>query len=179
MLAAPRLANAAHGYVGLGFGNSRATVDNGSVSFNTVDWNPDVTIWRLFADYQVNDYVGVEGGYIPLGKARVSTMDGAYFESNVTGLELTPIASFPIFSSFSVFARGGLIFWHSNIKYDFHMDSGEKKKSGSSLALSLGFKYDLTKQFGVRAEYSRYNIDKSKAGAGDQRVVVISGTFAF
>ena len=179
ILAMPQPTKAADGYVGLGVGNSRATVDKGIVNFNTQDWKPNVTIWRLFAGYGLNDYFGMEAGYIPLGKARVSTMDGAYYEIRVTGFELTPVASLPIIKTFAVFARCGLIFWYSDVKYYSIMNSGTENASGSSLTVSLGARYFFSRRFGVRAEYSLYDIDKSEAGAGDHRVISLSGMLIF
>jgi len=178
-LTVPGVADAAKGYVGLGIGSSWATVDKESVEFGTLDWAPTVSTWRGFAGYQINENVGIEGGYISLGEARVSTIGGHYFEARVTGLELTPIGFLPIVRAFSVFAKAGLVFWHSDISYRFASGSGTKKESGNDLSLSIGARYDFSEMFGARAEYSLYDIDKAKAGAGDYKVVLLSGMFAF
>ncbi len=179
-LAFPPLSHAANGYVGLGFGNAATTVDKGSVEFHTQDWSPSVVAWRVFAGYQVCDYFGAEGGYIHLGKARVATEGGDYFETTMTGFEITPVASLPIGKAFSVFARGGLVFWQSDLKYRFTaLGEGSKKKSGNDLMASLGARYAFSKQFAARAEYSLYAIDKTKAGAGDYNVISLAGVFAF
>jgi opacity protein-like surface antigen len=98
----------------------------------------------------------------------------------VTGFELTPVGSLPIGKGLSLFARAGLVFWHSDISYRFAVPgSGTQKESGTSLALSLGAHYAFSKQWGARAEYSLYAIDKAKAGAGGFGVMSLSGTFAF
>jgi hypothetical protein len=179
------VANAANGYVGLGFGPAWSTFDTTGIGFDAKDISPNNTVWRLFGGYQLNDYFGVEGGYIYLGKSRLAPNivpegEQVYFETKVNGFEFTPIGSLPVGKHLSVFARAGLIFWHSDIAFSHaYSDSGTRKKSGSSLILGLGAKYDLGKRFGVRAEYIFYAIDKAKAGSGNFNVVSINGVFAF
>ena len=179
-LVSPPLVHAANGYVGLGFGNATTTVDKGNVEFDTEDWSPSLVVWRVFAGYQACDYFSAEGGYIQLGKARVATEGGDFFETTMTGFEITPVASLPIGKVFSVYARGGLVFWQSDIKYRFTaIGEGTKSKSGNDLSASLGARYAFSKQFAARAEYSLYAIDKTKAGAGDYNVISLAGVFAF
>jgi OmpA-OmpF porin, OOP family len=179
-LISPLFVHAASGYVGAGFGSARPTVDKGSVEFHTQDWSPDVSVWRVFAGYQISENFGAESGYINLGKARVATEGGDFFETTMTGFDVTSVASLPIGKAFSVFARGGLVFWQSDIKYHFTaLGEGGKKKSGSNLTVSFGARYALTKRIGARAEYSLYAIDKSKAGAGDYKVISLAGLFMF
>jgi OmpA-OmpF porin, OOP family len=176
----PPLIHAANGYVGAGIGSARPTVDKGSVEFHTQDWSPDVSTWRVFAGYQISENFGAESGYVNLGKARVATEGGDFFETTMTGFDVTSVASLPIGKAFAVFARGGLVFWQSDIKYRFTaLGEGGKKKSGSNLMVSFGARYALTKRIGARAEYSLYAIDKGKAGAGDYKVLSFAGLFMF
>jgi opacity protein-like surface antigen len=177
--ARPSLATVGMSYLGVGAGNSSATVDKKSVQFHTVDWKPDVFAWRVFAGYRINRNVGIEGGYIPLGKARVSTMGGDYFEARVSGFEITPVGYLPIVKGLAAFARGGLFLWHSDISYRFStLGSGAREESGSTFAVSGGAQYVIGRRVSVRAEYSLYDVDKTKAGAGDHRVILLSGGLA-
>jgi len=175
------VANAAGGYVGVGIGNAWSTFDKQSFTFDAPDLSSSQTIWHLFGGYQLSNNVGIEGGYIYLGKARVGEQArGDYFEATVTGFELTPVGLLPVGKHFSVFARGGLIFWHSDMtSRSADLGSSAKTESGSSLALGFGVKYDFSRQLGMRAEYTRYAIDKTKAGLGDFNVISVNGVFAF
>ncbi len=179
-LGRPEVAGAAGGYAGFGIGGAWSTVDKDSVKFDTLDFSPNATAWRVFGGYQTGDNLAVEAGYISLGKDRVTDQGGDYFEAEVTGFELTPVGLLPIGKGLSLFARAGAVFWHSDISYRYAvLGSGTSKESGTSLALSLGADYAFGSRWGARAEYSLYAIDKAKAGAGDFGVMSISGTFAF
>jgi hypothetical protein len=179
-LGGPTVAGAANGYAGLCIGNAGPTIDRGRIPFHTRDVAPDATAWRLFAGYTVTRNFAVEGGYISLGKVRVTEYGGGFFETEVSGFELGPVGIVPVGRHFSLLARAGLIFWRSDICFS-HGDSGSGavRESGTDLSLSLGARCDFSRRFGVRAEYSRYAIDKSRAGAGDFDVVTISGVVTF
>lgn len=169
------------GYIAAGVGNSWSTFVADSVKFDVQDIKPTIAVWRLFAGYQVNDYLGIEGGYVHLGKARLTEASRKdYYEAKVTGFDLTPIGFFPFGRHLSVFARLGYVFWSSDIKFNYEIEgSGAKDESGSSLAMGLGVKYNLNRYLGLRAEYTRYAIDKAKAGLGDWNLLMINGIFAF
>jgi hypothetical protein len=180
VLLVPRVADAGKAYLGFGIGNARSTVDKESVQFHTQDYSPDVSAWRLLAGYQLIEYLGMEGGYVRLGKARVTTSGGDYFQAEVTGLELTPVGFLPVHRGLSFLARGGLIFWHSDISYRFEESgNGANKTSGNALSAAFGAQYVVKKKVGVRADYSLYAIDKAKAGAGDYSVISFSGLVMF
>ena len=167
-------------YVGLGIGNASPTVDQGSVQFQTQDWSPNSTAWRLFGGFMFAGPLGIEAGYIPLGKARVTTSGGDFFEAKTAGFELTPILSVHPGLGISVFARGGIIFWSTDATYRFtSIGSGVKSVTGSSVTWSLGARYDLLGPLGVRAEYMHYAIDKTKSGAGEYDVLVLSAVVGF
>jgi hypothetical protein len=179
-LFAPRAAGAGKAYLGFGVGNARSTVDKESVQFHTQDFSPDVSAWRLLVGYQLIEFVGMEGGYVRLGKARVTTSGGDYFQAEESGFELTPVGFLPLHSGFSILARGGVIFWHSDISYRFgESGNGAKKASGSALSAALGAQYVVKKRVGVRGEYSLYAVDKAKAGAGNYNVISLSGLVMF
>jgi opacity protein-like surface antigen len=179
-LSEPAIAADTVGYAGLSIGAAKSTIDKESVEFDTRDFSPTATAWRAFGGYQVSDYLGIEAGYVSLGKGEVTDLGGDYFEAEVTGVEFTPVGSLPVARGLSLFARGGAIFWRSDIGYRFTASgSGTEKESGTNLALSLGARYALSRRWGVRAEYSLYAIDKAKAGAGGFGVASISGSLVF
>ena len=167
-------------YVGFGAGTVMTTVDKASVEFHTLDWKPGASIVRPFAGYRMNEYLGIEGGYMALGKARVQTSGGDFFEASVSGFEITPTGSLPIVRDFSAIARAGLVVWQSDIRYQFtSLGSGTRKESGSSLVVALGAEYVIGKHVLVRGEGAYYAIDKGKAGAGDDTALTLSAGYAF
>lgn len=167
-------------YVGLGIGGGGATVDKASVSFHTLDWNPSGSIWRVFAGYSAGRYLGLEAGYVSLGKYRVDTMGGDFFEARLTGFDITPTGSVPIVGNLSALARAGLLVWQSEVGHKFTaLSSGTNEKSGTALTLALGLEYGIGKHILLRGEGALHAIDKAKAGAGDNWAAVVGGRFAF
>jgi hypothetical protein len=179
LLFGPGTAHAGRGYVGLGIGAAGSTVDETLVEFDTEDWSASGTTWRLLAGYQLVRHIGIEGGYASLGKASV-TADGGYnFETELTQFEIAPVGILPVGRNLSLFLRPGLVFWSSDISYNYASGSGTGDESGSAFSVSVGAEYFIARQFGVRAEYSRCAIDKGEAGSGDYNLISLSGLFAF
>ncbi len=173
-------ARAASAYAGFGAGISTPTVDQGTVQFGTEDWSPSATAWRLFGGYVLTGSLGVEAGYVHLGASRVTTSGGDFFEAKTSGFELTPVAFLHVGAGLSALARAGLVFWHSDATYHYSvLGDGSKSKSSGSLIWSLGARYDLPGPLGVRAEYTRLAIDKTKGGAGDFNVIMFSAEVGF
>ncbi len=176
----PDVARAAAAYVGAGGGGGGATVDKETVQFNTLDWSPSIAAWRVYAGYEAAHHLGLEVGYLSLGKPRVTTMGGDYFEARQSGIDVTPVGSLPIIGSLSTFARVGVIFWKSEMSYLYTAQgSGTTNKSGTGLALALGFEYGITRHVLLRGEGALYAIDKGKAGAGESKIATVSGRFGF
>ena len=168
-------------YAGVGVGIAESSFDKDSVQFDAPDTTADETAWRLFGGYRYNKYVALEAGYAYLGKATVQEKArGDYFETEVSGFDVTMAGSLPLGSDVSVFARGGLIFWHSDVTYHLTVPgTGSRTRSGTDLVLGLGANYDFTRTLAFRAEFSLYDIDKTKAGSGDFKVVSMSAVFLF
>lgn len=175
------IAHAAKGYAGLGIGLAKGKFDKASFSFDTDDLSRDESMWRVLCGFQLNDNFGIEGGYVNFRKARVSENTyNDYFETEMRGFEFAPVGFLPVGKDFWVFAGAGLISWSSDMTtYSAMFGTDTKSVSGSSLALSFGVNYDFSKKIGLRAEYTRYAIDKAKAGAGDFNAISINGVFAF
>ncbi len=178
--AAPAFAFEGSPYAGAVIGAGVSTVDEGSVEFHTLDWQPSIGAWRLFAGYGVGKYFGAEAGYVSLGKSRVDTQGGDFFEARQTGFEIAPTGTLPITGGLSGFARVGVVFWRSEIEHQFTaLSSGTVDESGSSLALAAGLEYAVVRHVLVRLEGALYSIDKTKSGAGDDKVVMIGARYAF
>lgn len=157
------------GYAGASLGLATSKVDRGHAEFGSPDMSPNETAWRLFGGARYEANLGVEVGYINFGKIRVTEqVFGDYFETKMTGFELTPVGFLPIYKGFSAFAKGGLIFWSSDLTYGTAetVDS-TAEETGSSPVLGLGAEYNIGRYIRLRGEFSQYFIDKTKAGSGD------------
>ena len=174
--------NAIGGRAGVGIGIAFSEFDKEIVEFAGPDLSSSRTAWRLFGGLHLNRNLGVEAGYVYLAKDRLTEdVHGDYFEAKVNGFEFTPIGLLSVGKHLTAFARGGIIFWHSDmVTARFGgPGSGTKKESGASPALGIGVEYDLNEYLGLRAEYTRYAVDKAKAGLGDFNFLALNGVFAF
>ncbi len=169
------------GYAGVGIGNANSTFDTEHRGFTQEDISPNRTAWRVLAGAMVNKYIGVEAGYIYLGKTHIEFF-GEAFEAELTGFDVTPIGDLPFNKRFSIFARAGLVFWRSKMTFTPRVSPEApwtETQTASNLAMGFGAKYDIARYLGIRAEYTRYAISKFKAGVGDYNCIWISGLFVF
>jgi hypothetical protein len=164
------------GYVGTGLGAAQSKFDTVHITFDAPDLSASETAWRLFSGCQIGANLGFELGYIELGAARVNEQAQMnYFETGATGVDIAALGILPIGKKLSGFVRAGFVFWSADLKYGANdTDSSAASQSGNDLTLGVGGQYYLGRTIGVRAEYTRYAIDKSKAGIGDFNVFAIN-----
>lgn len=169
IFAAGSLFNAAfaQGYIGASIGQSDFKIDcAGLTTCDTKD-----TGYKLFGGYMFTPNLGIEGGWVDLGKAKgtgdvdVDTGEGiivvpATAELKSSGLFLAGIAAAPIGSG-SVFAKVGL----SNLKSEVTVSALGASDSTSTrhtdVFYGIGAGYNFTKNFGMRVEWERFRIKYS------------------
>lgn len=175
------VANAAGGYIGAGFGNAESDFDTASVliiSGPNISTDEEDSSIRLFGGFQVDKNFSIEFAYIDFGEA--SAVESSFgiidtFTAEVTGIEFTAVGYIPVNKDFSVFGRGGLILWDSDVQVCLAgLGCASGSDDGNDLVLGLGARYNFNKKFGVRAEYTLYDIDKIEAGTGDFSVLSVS-----
>jgi hypothetical protein len=125
-------------YVGAGVGSSDLAVDG----FSGNDF-----AYKVFAGFDFNPYIGVEGGYLNGG----SPSDRG-FDIEVDGWDLAVLGKWPVSDQFEIFARLGYVWWDAEAD-GFGSDSGE------DLMYGLGVGFDFNDQFGVRGEWERMDIE--------------------
>jgi hypothetical protein len=125
-------------YVGAGIGSSDLAVDG----FSGNDF-----AYKVFAGFDFNPYIGVEGGYLNGG----SPSDRG-FDIEVDGWDLAVLGKWPVSDRFEVFAKLGYVWWDAETE-GFGGDSGE------DLMYGLGVGFDLNDQFGLRGEWERMDIE--------------------
>ncbi len=172
VVAATALSSAAlaQGYVGASIGQSDFDVDcTGLTTCDTKD-----TGYKLFGGHMFTPYLGVEGGWVDLGKVKatldivgpppVEDISAIVFtgsaELKSSGLFLAGIAAAPIGNG-SVFGKIGL----ANLKSEFTVTALGVSDSTSTrhtdVFYGIGAGYNFTKNFGVRAEWERFRIKYS------------------
>lgn len=135
------------------------------------------TGWKLYGGWQLHKNFGVELGYADLGKAgaQVSgTFDGgeggatyaANASSEATSWSLTALGNLPLTDKFSVFAKLGFHRWDVDVNVAATASAAGPvttlaetfSDTGTDLTYGLGAKYNITKEWAVRAEWERFKI---------------------
>ena len=134
--------------------------------------------FKLFGGYQVNKYLGVEGGFVDFNDVRASsTVPGGsvYTTAENDAWTLAAVGTLPVGKGFSVFGKLGLNSWSSNLKTVSTDEFGDTVSAteGSNdfdFFYGLGASYALLDNIELRAEIERYkfgdrvNVDLLTAG---------------
>lgn len=171
-------------YTGAGIGGTRATMEDarvtrgllgsGASSISVLDENTDRG-YKLFAGYQFNKYIGLEGGYFDLGRfAFVATTTPAGTlsgEIKLRGLNLDLVGTLPITQRFSVLGRLGANYADARDSFHatgaVHVLSPTASTRETNLKLGLGLQYAFTDALALRAELERYSINDTVGNKGD------------
>ncbi len=147
------------GYAGIGVGNSDFTIDGDSETFE------DTNI-RAYMGYQLNRYFAIETGLnsIPLDDFLGDIGD-------LTGMDVSLIASLPITSRFSAHARLGYWDWETDAPYTYN-GTYYSGVGGSDMIYGIGMEYKLSSQFKLRVDATHYD-------ASDAELQTLNGSIAY
>lgn len=140
--------------------------------------------WNLSAGYQFNRHLGLEAGYVDLGKL---TVTGAIFGGVATAdvktkaLELLGVGTLPFTDKFAVYVKAGLFRSDSDAVFTGAVaGSGSEKKTGFTFA--GGLQYSITPNAAARFEWQTYNdVGTGVVGLdrGDLTVWRLAGRYMF
>jgi long-chain fatty acid transport protein len=171
-------------YAGFGFGQSQyqgvsSYLDSQQAAAgktSTTSANTRTEGWKVYAGYQFNKYIGVEGGYANLNDMSATTTITAPTAGSVrTNMDsdawtLAAVGSYPLTDKFSILGKLGAayVLTDNNVKVNstttqHHGDDGYQPYYG------VGVSYALVDNFKLRAEWERFdlndiNIDLLTAG---------------
>ncbi|MDP1683438.1 MAG: outer membrane beta-barrel protein [Burkholderiales bacterium] len=169
-------------YADIGVGYAKA--DLGSTAGFTVD-DTD-TSYSLGLGYNFNKNISVEGGYLKLGKASLSSsgsVSGTYYGSpftatgtlgasaEVDGFYLGPVFRYPVTEKIEILGRVGAYIWEADLKASASGSlvyagttyagnvSASKTEKGTDAYYGLGLNYKLNDRIGVGMDWTRFDID--------------------
>jgi OOP family OmpA-OmpF porin len=167
-------------YGGLGVGRNYTNLDTGTIAGSTDDKD---TAWKLFGGYQFNRYLGVEAGYVDLGKAGVSGTSGgnpaaASFDSTVW--QASAVGSYPLSQQFAVTGKLGVARADTEISGNIGAAPIATTDHNTAPTYGLGLRYDVNKNVGVRAEWERFRLGGgSVAGKSDADLFSVNALYRF
>lgn len=187
-------------YAGFGFGQSKLKGwDVSNFVADLAAMTPTVTAlpyggdnksegWKVYAGYQFNQYLALEGGFVDFNDARAryrvtapAPAANGYLQSLIENdaWTLAAKASLPVTDSIKVFAKLGASNWSSDlrtIREAMNVKTmpltGREKSRGTDAFYGLGVSYALFDNLELRAEWERFE------NVGDYDIDLMTGGFA-
>lgn len=138
-------------YVGGSVGRSYIELDAVDV-FRDID--DGQTGYRFFLGGKLNNLIGLEAAFTDFGSVTAEPNIGTFSASAETdGLSVAATLELPLGDDFSLFAKGGMLWWQA----DF--DSVVPAMEDNDLFFGLGARYRINDNVALIGEYDRYDID--------------------
>jgi len=141
-----------YGGVRAGLGDIDYPDSNQDGSVTGVSSDDDDVVSGLFAGYQINDYVAVEGGYRDLGESDFAgtSSGGPSWEAgsvsanlDADGWELGVLGRWPISDRWYLLGYLGWFWWDSEETFVETSGVTVESDSGSDFSLAAGVEYDI------------------------------------
>ncbi|ABR90721.1 Uncharacterized conserved protein [Janthinobacterium sp. Marseille] len=161
-LVMPVLAQAEGAYIGFNAGRANQKISvsgdegSGSVKDNS-------TGYKLYGGYEFNQYFGVQGGYVNLGKGKIAYADDdvqGNFSSKVRSLYIAATATLPVNNQFAVFAKLGVS--RNRVKIaDVYTEAGvagyvSESDTRTTPLIGIGAAYNFSKKLAAVLEYENF-----------------------
>lgn len=121
------------------------------------DFDEDEAAKKAFAVFKLNEFIGIEAAYIDFDKSGNDALD-----IDIKGKALDLILELPISKSFSIYAKGGKMWWDA----DTHVDTSDfitsTDSDGNETFWGVGTKFRLAEHLDLRVEYERFNFEISR-----------------
>lgn len=158
-------------YVGASAGQSNTNVDTAGIKSGVenlgltgvvVSVDDTTTSWKLFAGYQLNQYLGFEAAYVNLGEITGSVTTNELVPIRVSASPyatvVSVVGSLPVSDAFSIFGKLGGDFWTANVKASASGYEANDKSDGLDFAYGIGAKWKFNPNVGLRAEWERFQM---------------------
>lgn len=142
------------------------------------------TAYKLQLGYKFTPNWAIEGGYVDLGQFEYNAAftgpvaGSANAKIEATGWNIAGVGTLPINDQFSVFGKLGLI--DAKVKGSVSATGGGATASGSASKTKakanwgIGANYAFDKQWGIRAEWERFNKLGDEDTTGESNVDLLS-----
>lgn len=144
-------------YLGASIGETELDIsseDKADLAAVGVSVDDDDTGFKVFVGYRFNDHVALEGFYTDLGEVSASdSFDSVTVESDTVGLSV--VGLLPLTPNFELFGKVGFHAWEADLSSTFGVSGSD---DGTDATYGVGFGYRF-QQWGVQAEYERYELD--------------------
>jgi hypothetical protein len=155
-------------YVGADAGRSSLDADSSNgVSYGSLHG----TSFGVYGGYQISPTIALELAYHDLGKS--STTAYAFNQAvnvnvKANATSLSAVALLPFNTDFAGFARLGFSSIHATATASQFGYTGSASQTDTKALVGVGLKYNLTKDFAFRTEYTRYASNFSTVSIGGE-----------
>ena len=118
------------------------------------DFDEDEAAMKAFALVKFNEYIGLEGGYIDFDEASNEALS-----FDPSGATLALILEAPITQVFSVYAKGGQLWWDGEASLNTDVVDADTDFDGDETFWGIGTKFQLADHLDLRVEYERFNFE--------------------
>ena len=112
----------------------------------------DTTGGKVFGGYKINQYFSVEASYYDF-----DTLEDRNNSLELDGFGLGVVASYPLTSNFSAFAKVGAHDW--DVKAGGQFVNALSQDSDTDVFFGIGAKYKLTDALSLHAEAERFEVE--------------------
>jgi OOP family OmpA-OmpF porin len=121
------------------------------------DFEEDEAAKKAFAIVKLNEYIGIEGAYIDFDSAG---NDELSFDPK--GATLGLILEAPLTQTFSIYAKGGQMWWDGDARLDVGPIEVSDDYDGEETFWGVGTKIRLAENLDLKIEYERFNFEISR-----------------
>ncbi|PHV12277.1 outer membrane beta-barrel protein [Chitinimonas sp. BJB300] len=151
VLAAPVLAEGFYAGAEVGRTNMKGEGDTKAIKGNATDVG-------VFAGYQFHPNVAVEAGYRDLGKVKSSPSDGVNVSAKSRALHASVLGIVPVTDELSLYGRVGVAKLNTKLAANVAMPGNSfVPRSDVKGMFGLGARYAVSKEFGLRTEYTQFS----------------------
>lgn len=164
-------------YLGLSVGQTKAKDGCSGLAGTGISCDDKDTAFKLFGGYQFSRYIAAEAGYTDLGKVKASA-PGLSADIKSNAWELVAVGSYPIGTSgFAPYGKLG--FYRGEVKLSSNVGVSDKH-TNTDLTFGVGVRYDIMRNFAVRAEWQRYgDVGGGNVGKSDFDVFSVGALYKF
>ncbi|MBF8177943.1 outer membrane beta-barrel protein [Herminiimonas contaminans] len=156
----PFTAQAEGAYVGFNGGRAQQKLN---IYEDGSSGKDSATAYKFYGGYEFNQYFGVQGGYVDMGKARGSYEDDGVkgtLQSKIKSLYVAVIGSLPVNQQFSLFGKLGVSRNRVKLMDNWVEDGVAWRAWGSETRtkplIGVGAEYKFTKNWAMVAEYEDF-----------------------
>lgn len=121
------------------------------------DFDEEEAAKKAFAVFKINEFIGIEAAYIDFDES-----GNEAFDIDIKGKTLDLILELPISQSFSIYAKGGQMWWDADTNIDTSEFITSNDSDGNETFWGVGTKFRLAEHLDLRVEYERFNFEISR-----------------